>query len=102
MSVGITLTAGLHQRCDDSYFRVDHFNAEPGVEPGWYWSNANADGEWQHDWISGPYSTVEAAAGAGWAEEMLTASAPDMSTAPNCRCVVIMDGGRCRNCGAPR
>lgn len=61
------LTEGLHQRCNDSYFVVYFNSVEPGVVEGYYWCNADVDGEWDGDWISGPYSTVTDAAEAGWA-----------------------------------
>lgn len=66
------LTAGIHQRADDSYFRVHYMQSEPGVTAGWYWDGCDEDGMWSGEWISGPYDTVEKAADAGWYGEELT------------------------------
>ena len=53
------LTVGIHQRCDDSYFKV-WFD---GVSFWWY--DLNEDGSPQN----GPYSTAEIAAENGWAND---------------------------------
>ena len=68
--VAIALTEGLHQRGDDSYFRVEYFAAEPGVASGWYSTDTDAYDVRDDDWISGPYATAKEAAEVGWYREV--------------------------------